>query len=393
MRKKGVKILITTRHYLPAYLAGGPIQTIAAFSHYLKEYFDIYIHSTNRDSVINSEFKGIPLNSWITTKDSKNYYSDKHGVSISSLYRVIKDLSPDVIYISSFFDHVFTVKILILRRLGLIDKSISVILATRGEFAQSALLQNNIKKRIYIIFFKLFKVYDGINYHVSSSLEHNDLTKVFNTHQYNKIFVLNDLSLMNPIGMQAKIKAMNKSAKTLKMCFVSRISQVKNLDYALQILSRVKASVVFDIYGPISNNSYWAQCERIIEKMPEHVNVNYHGSVKHDAVQSTISKYDMFFLPTKGENFGHIIIEALSSATPVLISDNTQWNDIVQYNSGWAIPLPRSDKFIETIDMFATLDLSNRRKFFKSSLEYYTEKMNQTLLIENYRQAFDHIEK
>ena len=168
---------------------------------------------------------------------------------------------------------------------------------------------------------------------------------------------------------------------------------MKNLDYALRILSKVKASVIFDIYGPISDNNYWCQCQKLIEKMPENINVNYHGSVDHNTVQSTIAKYDVFFLPTKGENFGHVIVEALSSATPVLISDNTQWNDVNKYKSGWAIPLSRSDKFIETIDMFADFDLSNRKKFSESSLNYYIVKMNQTSLIENYRQAFDRITK
>jgi glycosyltransferase involved in cell wall biosynthesis len=285
------------------------------------------------------------------------------------------------------------VKILILRRLGLVDKSIPVILATRGEFAQSALLQNSIKKKIYIAFFKLFKIYDGINYHVSSSLEYEDLTRVFNRRQYNKIFVLNDLSLIDPIDIKDKIGTINNSAKILKICFVSRVSQVKNLDYALRVLSKVRVNIVFDIYGPISNNNYWIQCKKLIEEMPENVSVNYRGSVDHNVVQSTIAKYDIFFLPTKGENFGHIIIEALSSATPVLISDNTQWSDINKYKSGWAIPLSRSDKFIETIERFSDLDLSKRQKFSESSLNYYIKKMDQTSLIENYKQVFGYITK
>ena len=89
MHKNQKKILITTRHYLPAYLAGGPIQTIAAFSYYLNKYFDIYIQSTNKDSAMNSEFKDITPNLWTTTKNSKNYYFDKHGISIISLYSEI----------------------------------------------------------------------------------------------------------------------------------------------------------------------------------------------------------------------------------------------------------------------------------------------------------------
>ena len=34
-------------------------------------------------------------------------------------------------------------------------------------------------------------------------------------------------------------------------------------------------------------------------------------------------EYDLLFLPTKGENFGHVILESMSAGTPVLISDTT----------------------------------------------------------------------
>ena len=34
------------------------------------------------------------------------------------------------------------------------------------------------------------------------------------------------------------------------------------------------------------------------------------------------------FLPSKGENFGHIIMESLAASTPVIISDLTPWKDL-----------------------------------------------------------------
>jgi glycosyltransferase involved in cell wall biosynthesis len=42
-------------------------------------------------------------------------------------------------------------------------------------------------------------------------------------------------------------------------------------------------------------------------------------------VPGVFRQYDLFVFPTRGENFGHVIIESLSVGTPVLLSDRTPW--------------------------------------------------------------------
>ena len=59
--------------------------------------------------------------------------------------------------------------------------------------------------------------------------------------------------------------------------------------------------------------------------MPPHVVVDYKGEVLPPDVPSVFASADLFVFPTKGENFGHVILEALSVGTPVLTSDQTPW--------------------------------------------------------------------
>ena len=47
MRKK--KILIVIDWFLPAYKAGGPIQSVANMANHLKNEFDFWIYTSNRD--------------------------------------------------------------------------------------------------------------------------------------------------------------------------------------------------------------------------------------------------------------------------------------------------------------------------------------------------------
>ncbi|QPI75397.1 glycosyltransferase [Sphingobium sp. Cam5-1] len=58
----------------------------------------------------------------------------------------------------------------------------------------------------------------------------------------------------------------------------------------------------------------------------------------------------MFFLPTLGENFGHVIIEALGAGTPALISDRTPWRDFDRAGCGWIMPLGNAQLFADRID-------------------------------------------
>jgi hypothetical protein len=41
-----------------------------------------------------------------------------------------------------------------------------------------------------------------------------------------------------------------------------------------------------------------------------------------------LAEYDLFLFPTLGENYGHVISEALASGCPVVISDQTPWRNL-----------------------------------------------------------------
>jgi glycosyltransferase involved in cell wall biosynthesis len=129
---------------------------------------------------------------------------------------------------------------------------------------------------------------------------------------------------------------------------------MKNLDYALRVLSAVNRPVEFDIYGPKEDPAYWAECECHIAKLPAHVRVNYKGAVENSRVREVMSSYELFFLPTRGENFGHVLLEAWSAGLPVLTSDQTPWRSLADAHVGWDLPLDDPERFSQQIDDLAT---------------------------------------
>ena len=71
--------------------------------------------------------------------------------------------------------------------------------------------------------------------------------------------------------------------------------------------------ITFDIYGPKEDKRYWDLCKEIIDSLPKSIEVNYMGPIENENVNDMFQNYDLFFLPTKGENFGHVILESMSA--------------------------------------------------------------------------------
>jgi glycosyltransferase involved in cell wall biosynthesis len=135
---------------------------------------------------------------------------------------------------------------------------------------------------------------------------------------------------------------------------------MKNLKYALQVLTEVTRPVRFSIYGPKEGEKYWIECERLMAALPNHVRAIYCGVVEHSRIVETFAEHDLFFFPTRGENFGHVIHEALRAGTPVLVSDQTPWTDLENNGIGVALPLAEPGRFARAIDDAADWDDKKR---------------------------------
>ena len=64
------------------------------------------------------------------------------------------------------------------------------------------------------------------------------------------------------------------------------------------------------------------------------IRVEFKGPIPYTQVFGTLQQYHLFVLPTLGENYGHVIYEALSAGEPVPISDQTPWRKSGKRKSG-----------------------------------------------------------
>ena len=378
-------ILIFVACYLPGYKSGGPLRTLSNIVEHLGHEFDFRIVTRDRDASDLRSYDTILVNQWQSVgKAQVLYLSPKHE-SLKNFQKIIKNIRFDVMYLNSFFDFTFTCKPLVAYLLSKTHQK-PVILAPRGEFSDGALHLKKIKKRTYIAITTALNMYQNIVWHASSEHERDEIERQsFLTPK--RIHVAMDLpERTSRLAVTTKLSIRNSGH--LRILFLSRIAAMKNLDFALHVLKKINVHVIFDIYGPVSDANYWKTCQVLMDAMPQHVHVNYYGCVPHQSVASIYAEYDLFFLPTRGENYGHVIVEALSAGTPVLISDRTPWKNLADERLGWDLSLENELAFVRCIEIFALQSPEERALLRQHIQAAMLDKLAMSDVIEANRQLF-----
>ncbi len=351
-------ILTFTRYYLPGYRGGGPIRALANLVEKLGDTFQFRIITLDRDLGDNGRYAGVQPGTWMPCGKALVRYVSLDYFGFRQVAGIVRNTPHDVIYLNSFFDPRFTQQVLVCRRLGCFEKC-PIVIAPRGEFSEGALLLKRRKKRLFIRLAKLFGLYDNLTWQASSEAEADQIERLFLVRHTApflgkiKVSVRVAPDLTEPA--ENKVSALPERegyrlGYPLRICFISRISPMKNLDFALRVLSEVSLPVVFFIYGPIEDAAYWAVCQTLARKLPSHIEVIYKGVVKPCDVVKTLAQHNLFLFPTRGENFGHVIYEALCAGLPILISDQTPWRDLEQQGVGWDLSLADTHSFARMIE-------------------------------------------
>jgi glycosyltransferase involved in cell wall biosynthesis len=378
-------VLTFINNYLPGYKAGGIPRSMNNAVENLINIVEFKIVTRDRDLGDREPYRNIRKNEWQRAGSADVYYLSPAESSVRKIRELILADDYDVLYLNSFFDS-FTIKALLIRYF---DRTFSkpVILAPRGEFAEAALSLKFAKKYAYILLGRVTGLYKNLTWHASSGFEEADIMRVMKIKR-EKIHIALDLPVKF-VKDNYYLSSLQHSADGIfKIIFISRIARVKNLDYAIQILGKLKAAVLFDIYGPLEDMKYWNECRMLIGKLPVNITVRYKGIVLPDQVVQIFSGYDLFLFPTGGENFGHVIAECLISGTPVLTSDKTPWRNLRDNELGWDIPLDQIGSWAEVIEKCALMSSEVRLQNRVRIRNYMEENLLDPGVIESHRQLF-----
>ncbi|SDB36774.1 glycosyltransferase family 4 protein [Bauldia litoralis] len=381
------KILIASDFYLPGFKGGGPTLSLANLVDRLGDEFSFDIVTRDRDF-------GDPV-PYPESHDKIGHMNGKARVfylapaerSLRRLCEILRKSDPDILYLNSFFSRQFTGKFLLLRWIGA-TRRIPLVVACRGEFSPGALAQKPVRKTLYIAVARLLGIYRDVVWQASSPLEEQDIRRVFGVGA--KVVVAPDLT--GPVIRDRKrMPHPEKQAGTLSVMFLAKISPTKNLHGALKILSEMDGDIQFDIYGPVKDATYWHKCSRLISDLPRNIRVKHHGAVAHDRVGQLFIDHDLLLLPTEGENFGHVIAEALSAGCPVLISDRTPWLGLADAGAGWDLPLKNIGAWRVALAQCVAMGPEDYRGFRRNALQFVSRVYHEEDVVAANRVLFQAI--
>lgn len=374
-------ILIFIDWFLPSYKAGGPIQSVNNIILNLKTIYNFYIITSDSDLDAPLDLKAHQKNKWIQKETHQVIYVDKQHQNKSFYNSIIKDKAFIAIYLNSLFSPRFSLLPFLLFK----SKPTKIILAPRGMLGKGAMSIKPFKKTVFLKLFKMLRWHSRITWHATAIPEEHEIIKQFGA----RVNIKTAPNLSSPTSKELIEK--DKEPYHLNLFFMSRISTKKNLLGALKVLMTIdkRYHINFTIIGPVEDKRYWQSCAKLIKNLPNNIIINQIGPVPHHDINNLLTKQHVLFLPTLHENFGHAIVEAWQNACPVIISDQTPWQNLTEKKIGCSHPVNNLSDYKFSIERFAAMNQEAFNKWTINSKKFAQQLTDEDLNLKKYKTLFE----
>ena len=363
-----INILIIMGHYFPGYKDGGPVRSICNLTDRLGEKYNFYILTQDRDQGDARAYTNIKHGEWNQVGNAQVWYVEPENLKKEVIQKCAEN--KDIVYLCGCFNNYARIAMRLKKKNKISGR---LIIASMGLFSEGSFHTKYYKKKIYVELLKCLKYFEKTEWSATGEKEVAEIHKVIGKRA--TCHIAEDI----PQTITGVIVREKNENEPLRVVSLSRISPEKNLAYALEVIKNIQGKLVFDVYGTKEDEVYYETCERLMNELPENIECNYCGNVRPEKVIEVFSKYDVFLFPTKGENYGHVIFEALAGGCIPIISDQTPWNEIGNRNVGWVIPLSHKAKYIETVQKLSEMStegIMNQKKRVEEYILDYNNKID-----------------
>ncbi len=369
-----MKILIFCDWFEPAYKAGGPVRSIVNLVNFLKPDHELFVFTSDRDLNDQGPFPGIQTDGWKYANGFNLYYYSPGSMTLKKVKQIIRDVSPDRIYLNSMFSNM----ILPLLAAG---RSGKIVLAPRGMLKESALAVKPIRKYFYLHFLKLLNLEQYIRFHSSGPDETRSIYRIFP--KASSIIEAPNL----PVSVEPILSSATKEVGELKLIFVGRMQSIKNLHFLLDLLLEYPKQIELTTVATSEDPNYARECKDLIDKLRAKHQINLYIDLPHPRIKTLLEQAHLFVLPTLGESFGHAIFEALAVGCPVLISNQTPWINLAEQKAGCELPLEIS-LFLEKLNEFQAMGNETWQQYRQGARSAAESYIRQANFSEKYKNLF-----
>lgn len=386
-----MKILHITASYKPAYIYGGPIQSVgklceASISDVRHRHIDLEVFTTTANGI-----NELPVDTQkplmvdgVRVTYFKRWTKDHSHCSPSLLLALQKALKKAqqkneqlIIHIHAWWNLVSVLSCLIAKWYRF-----PVVLSPRGMLTSYS--QHNrhsfAKRLIHVFIGKRLLSYCHI--HTTSLQEKADVLQIIQT---KNITVIPNLINLAPVTYKPQPISIHS---TLNLIFLSRIEEKKGLELLFDALVLIDFPWRLTILGPGVENYVKSLKDRAVHlKISDRI--KWYGQVNDQDKFELMAAHDVLVLTSYNENFANVVLESLSVGTAVLISDKVGLAAYVKDKDlGWICDLTIDDIRNKLV---AANNQTERAKIRSIASDLVRQDFEDEVLVKKYVEMYEEV--
>ncbi len=356
-----MRILFISGYYKPAFIYGGPVNSVSNLSEGLAELgADVSVYTTDANG-----YKRLN----ISTKKPTNL----NGVTVCYYPLTVKpfafspalllslDLQKAILNLGNF-DIVLTSELWgnLTVPIAIVCKrnKIPLVVSLRGQLSTWAIHYKRIKKYIYLYLWGIHYLNMASAIHCTDETEADSFPKFGIKSPY--FVVPNGINLRKFTTESSKglIRSkLNIPPEDYILLFLGRLHHQKRPDIAVTTLSAIKKSRVHLVFAGPDEENLTDSLIRQAQSLGCIDRIHFTGLLNDEEVIHMLKDSDLLIMPSEksSESFGMAAVEAMAASIPILVSEGVPIGKLaVQYGAGMSIPCT-SEAFVEAANkLFAT---------------------------------------
>lgn len=371
-----MRILIIVPSYKPAYVYGGPIESVAKLCEGLAadcNEVDVYTTTANGDEELRVKpGQAVDVDGVMVTY-FRRLTKDHSHISPSlwlSLFKNVKKY--DIVHIQSWWSPLVVVAALIC-----VTRRVRFVLSPRGMLSKYVMTtgHNRIKKFLHLTVGRFVLSHSIL--HATSKAEFEECRQVIPGW---KGFILPNILSLPDIPLE------RRPGPKFTMLFMSRIHPKKGLELLFKAMSLVRADVTLRVAGS-GEEHYIENLKSLAVHLGIFDRIEWLGWLDRSQKFNALLDADLLVLPSYNENFANVVIEALHMGTAVMITKEVALSDfVVRNNLGWIIARD-SENIIENLNNVIS-DVCKLNDIRKRGRSAVSQSFGHEKLITGYRNAY-----
>lgn len=200
----------------------------------------------------------------------------------------------------------------------------------------------------------------------------------------------------------SKLATASERVRLLSVCRLDAREQYKGIDTVIKALPGVRAHVPDLEYIVVGSGSDLERHKRLAADLGVADCVKFLGSVDEDALRTAYESCDVFVLPSAGEGFGIVFLEAMQYRKPIIAAKSGATPEVVKDGeTGKLVEAGNREQLAAAMIALATNQPERvrmgqagyKRLEENFTFDHFKQRLHEIVLAELPKQAFDHGER